>query len=52
MQIDDLQRVLPALGFDYCIDGPAQHWTGLCPACKRAAYAVAQLRTKEEFRAT
>jgi NNP family nitrate/nitrite transporter-like MFS transporter len=50
MQIDDLQRVLPALGFDYRIEGPAGHWTGLCPACKRVTYAMAQLRTKEEFR--
>src|SRR5581483_7266375 len=50
MQIEDLRRVLPELGFDYRIDGPAGHWTGLCPACKRAAYAVAQLRIKEESR--
>ena len=50
MQIDDLQRVLPALGFDYGIDGPAGHWTGLCPACKRISLATAQLRIKEEFR--
>jgi len=48
MQIQDLQRVLPELGFDYRIDGPAKHWTGLCPACKRITYAVAQLRIKEE----
>ena len=33
MQIDDLRRVLPALGFDYRIDGPAGHWT----ACVRRA---------------
>jgi NNP family nitrate/nitrite transporter-like MFS transporter len=50
MQIDDLQRILPALGFDYRIDGPAQHWTGLCPACKRISLATAQLRIKEESR--
>lgn len=50
MQIDDLREVLPALGFDYRIAGPAGHWTGLCPACKRIAYATAQLRVKEEFR--
>ena len=31
MQIDDLRRVLPELGFDYRIDGPAGHWQGLCP---------------------
>ena len=50
MQIEDLRRVLPELGFDYRIAGHAGHWTGLCPACKRAAYAVAQLRIKEESR--
>ncbi|HZQ54551.1 MAG TPA: MFS transporter [Bryobacteraceae bacterium] len=49
MQIEDLQRVLPALGFDYRINGPAGHWTGLCPACKRVSLANAQLRIKEEF---
>ncbi|MDE3164173.1 MAG: MFS transporter [Acidobacteriota bacterium] len=49
MQIEDLQRVLPELGFDYRVPGPAGHWTALCPECKRATYAVAQLRTKEEF---
>lgn len=48
MQIEDLQRVLPALGFDYRIGGPAGHWTALCPACKRVALAQAQLRTIEE----
>jgi NNP family nitrate/nitrite transporter-like MFS transporter len=50
MQIDDLQRVLPQLGFDYRMPGPAQHWTELCPPCKRATYAMAQLRTKEASR--
>jgi hypothetical protein len=48
MQVDDLQRVLPALGFDYRIKGSAQHWTALCPACKRVSVANAQLRIKEE----
>jgi MFS transporter, NNP family, nitrate/nitrite transporter len=49
MQIDDLQRVLPTLGFDYRLNGPAGHWTELCPACKRASLAKAQLRTQKEF---
>lgn len=49
MQIDDLQRVLPSLGFDYRMDGPAGHWTALCPACKRATLATAQLRIKKEL---
>lgn len=44
MQMDDLRRVLPELGFDYRIDGPAQTWQGLCPACKRVSLAAAQLR--------
>jgi hypothetical protein len=50
MQIDDLKRVLPPLGFDYRIDGPAVTWQGLCPECKRASFAIAQLRIKEEAR--
>ena len=50
MQIDDLRRVLPELGFDYRIDGPAGTWQGLCPACKRMSLAVAQLRLKEQAR--
>ena len=36
MQIDDMNFVLPQLGFDYRIAGPAGTWQGLCPACKRA----------------
>jgi MFS transporter, NNP family, nitrate/nitrite transporter len=50
MQIDDLRRVLPELGFDYTIDGPAGHWQALCPPCKRKSVASAQLRMKEEER--
>ncbi|MBV8817770.1 MAG: hypothetical protein JO022_05390 [Acidobacteriaceae bacterium] len=49
MQIEDLQRVLPALGFDYRVKGRAEHWTALCPACKRAAVAQAQMRIKKEW---
>jgi hypothetical protein len=44
MQIEDLRRVLPELGFDYRIDGPADTWQGLCPACKRTSLATAQMR--------
>jgi NNP family nitrate/nitrite transporter-like MFS transporter len=44
MQLDDLRRILPELGFDYRIDGPAETWQGLCPACKRTTLATAQLR--------
>jgi nitrate/nitrite transporter NarK len=50
MQIDDLRRVLPELGFDYRIDGPAETWQGLCPACKRISLATAQLRMKAHAR--
>jgi len=50
MHIDDLRRVLPELGFDYRIDGPAGIWQDLCPACKRATLAIAQLRVKEQHR--
>ena len=50
MQIDDLNRILPQLGFDYRIDGPAGTWQGLCPECKRTSFAAAQLRIKEEVR--
>jgi NNP family nitrate/nitrite transporter-like MFS transporter len=49
MQIEDLRRVLPELGFDYTIDGPAGHWQALCPECKRTSMASAQLRIKEEI---
>ncbi len=50
MQIDDLKQVLPDLGFDYRIAGPAGHWVALCPACKRVSLAAAQMRLKEEAR--
>lgn len=50
MQIDDLKEVLPKLGFDYRIAGPAGHWQELCPACKRRGLAFAQLHLKETTR--
>ena len=50
MQIEDLERILPELGFDYRIDGPAETWQGLCPACKRTTLAAAQLRLKRRIR--
>jgi NNP family nitrate/nitrite transporter-like MFS transporter len=50
MQIEDLRRVLPELGFDYRIGGPAATWQGLCPACKRTTIATAQLRMKAQAR--
>jgi NNP family nitrate/nitrite transporter-like MFS transporter len=50
MQIDDLERVLPQLGFDYRIAGPAGTWQRLCPPCKRTTVAAAQLRMQEHAR--
>jgi NNP family nitrate/nitrite transporter-like MFS transporter len=50
MHIDDLRRVLPQLGFDYRIPGPAGSWQELCPACKRITLSRAQLRLKEQPR--
>jgi MFS transporter, NNP family, nitrate/nitrite transporter len=48
MHVDDLKRVLPQLGFDYTVAGPAGNWQELCPACKRKTLANAQLRLQEE----
>ncbi|HEY7211194.1 MAG TPA: MFS transporter, partial [Bryobacteraceae bacterium] len=48
MQIDDLKRTLPQLGFDYRIPEPAGYWQELCPACKRKTLSHAQLRLKEK----
>jgi MFS transporter, NNP family, nitrate/nitrite transporter len=50
MHIDDLAAVLPLLGFDYRMPGPAGHWQQVCPACKRKAIAVAQIRMKDATR--
>jgi MFS transporter, NNP family, nitrate/nitrite transporter len=50
MHVDDLERVLPQLGFDYRLPGSPGHWLGLCPACKRKSLSAAQLRLKEESR--
>ncbi|HEV8240137.1 MAG TPA: MFS transporter [Thermoanaerobaculia bacterium] len=46
MHIDDLGRGLRELGFDYAMDGPAKSWQELCPPCKRASLAAAQLRLR------
>jgi NNP family nitrate/nitrite transporter-like MFS transporter len=48
MHIDDLRAILPQLGFDYTVPGPAGAWQELCPACKRKTLSVAQLRIREE----
>src|SRR5690242_6796020 len=47
MQLDDLNSVLPKLGFAYHMDGEVAHWQDLCPACKRKTIALAQMRLKE-----
>ncbi|HEV2689217.1 MAG TPA: MFS transporter [Bryobacteraceae bacterium] len=51
MQIDDLNGVLPKLGFDYGMDGEVAYWQNLCPACKRKSMAAAQMRLKESAHA-
>jgi NNP family nitrate/nitrite transporter-like MFS transporter len=48
MHVDDLKQILPELGFDYRMPGPAGSWQELCPACKRKTLSAAQLRLKEE----
>jgi hypothetical protein len=50
MQIEDLERVLPQLGFDYRVAGPAGTWQRLCPPCKRTTLATTQLRLQEHAR--
>jgi NNP family nitrate/nitrite transporter-like MFS transporter len=50
LQLDDLRRVLPELGFDYRLDSGTMTWQDLCPPCKRTTLASAQLRLKEEAR--
>lgn len=50
MHIEDLQRVLPQLGFDYCVESANATWQELCPACKRKSLSLAQLHLKEESR--
>jgi MFS transporter, NNP family, nitrate/nitrite transporter len=48
MHVDDLERVLPQVGFNYSMSGPVGNWQELCPACKRKSISLAQLRLKEE----
>ncbi|HZI67668.1 MAG TPA: MFS transporter [Thermoanaerobaculia bacterium] len=47
MQIDDLEEVLPKLGFDYRLESSSKNWQEFCPACKRRGLAFSQLRLKE-----
>ena len=48
MHIDDLERVLPQVGFNYSMSRPVSNWQELCPACKRKSLSLAQMRLKEE----
>jgi hypothetical protein len=50
MHVDDLRQGLREMGFDYRVPGKAETWQDLCPACKRASLASAQLRIREEAR--
>jgi NNP family nitrate/nitrite transporter-like MFS transporter len=48
MHVDDLERVLPQVGFNYTMSGPVGNWQELCPTCKRKSISLAQSRLKEE----
>jgi MFS transporter, NNP family, nitrate/nitrite transporter len=50
MHIEDLQRVLPQVGFDYRMEGAAGSWQELCPACKRKSLSLAHLQLRENSR--
>lgn len=50
LHIDDLKQVLPQLGFDYSLPGRPGSWQELCPACKRKALTITQLRRREQSR--
>lgn len=50
MQIDDLREVLPQLGFNYSMPSSTEHWSTVCPACKRKSFALSQLKAKEGTR--
>jgi hypothetical protein len=45
MHIEDLNRVLEELDFDYTM-GSGGTWQNVCPPCKRKALAISQLRLK------
>jgi hypothetical protein len=48
MHVDDLERVLPQLGFNYAMSGRTGNWQELCPACRRKSISLAQIRMKEQ----
>jgi len=48
MHVEDLIEVQQRLGFHYEIAGSdAEHYQWICPACRRAAFAIAQTRAWE-----
>jgi hypothetical protein len=42
MQVEDLERVLPEVGFDYRMHAPVDHYQHICPACRRKVLALRQ----------
>jgi hypothetical protein len=50
MHIDDLNRVLPQVGFDYRLGESQLTWQEICPACKRKSLSLAQMHLREEAR--
>ena len=50
MHREDLGQALHELGFDYSFGTDGGSWQDLCPPCKRASLATAQLRMREEAR--
>jgi MFS transporter, NNP family, nitrate/nitrite transporter len=50
MHINDLNRILPQVGFDYRLGVSQFTWQEICPACKRKSMSLAQLRLREGAR--
>jgi hypothetical protein len=48
MHVQDLRTILPRLGFQYEMAGPAGNWQNLCPPCKRKSLSMAQMRIKDQ----
>lgn len=42
MQVEDLQKVLGEVGFDYRMPEPVEHYQYICPACRRKLLALQQ----------
>ncbi len=50
MHVADLRAVLPQMGFQYELPGPAGNWQNLCPPCKRKSISLAQMRIGDQDR--